>query len=114
MLALYFDHNFRGRIIAQLRRRNVSVLTAEEDGRSEASDADLLDRATALGRVLVTSDEDLLLEAARRQRAGVPFAGVIYCHQRDLAIGPRVADLELLATASDPKELANRVTYLPL
>jgi hypothetical protein len=89
-------------------------MTAQEDGRSQADDATLLDRATSLGRVLVTSDEDFLIEVARRQGAGIPFAGVIYCHQRDLAIGPRVADLELLAGASDPEELANQVWFLPL
>jgi rRNA-processing protein FCF1 len=113
-LALYFDHNVHGEIPIQLRRRNVTVVTAHQDGHARADDPVLLDRATALGCVLVTSDEDFLIEAARRQRAGIPFAGVIYCHQRDLAIGQRVADLEVLAAASDPEQIANQIWYLPL
>ena len=102
-------------MVVQLRQSSVEVITTDDGGTSEVDDPDLLDRATSLGRVFVTSDRHLLIEAARRQRAGIPFAGVIYCHQRDqAAIGPRIADLELLATASDPAEIANQVTYLPL
>ena len=63
-LALYFDHNVHGEVVGQLRRRGVSVITAKDDGRAETDDAQLLDRATALGYVLVTSDQDLLIEAA--------------------------------------------------
>jgi hypothetical protein len=40
-------------------------------------DPRLLDRAGELGRVLFSQDEDLLIEAARRQREGIHFAGVI-------------------------------------
>jgi hypothetical protein len=108
-------YNFRGQIIVQLRRRNVELVTTNDDGTSETEDADLLDRATSLGRVLVTSDRHLLIEASRRQRANIPFAGVIYCHQRyQAAIGPCVDELELIAQASDPSELANKVWHLPL
>jgi len=114
-LKLYFDHNCSSPITVQLARRDVSVVTAWQDGHSEAPDLDLLDRATALSSVLVTTDEDLLIEAVRRQRAGIPFAGVIYCHQRALAaVGARVAELELLAKASEPSDLVNQVRYLPL
>jgi hypothetical protein len=38
---------------------------------------DLLDRASELGRVLFTMDDDLLVEAAARQNQGVAFGGVI-------------------------------------
>jgi predicted nuclease of predicted toxin-antitoxin system len=47
-----------------LRLRGVDVLTAQEDGTGEFFDSDLLDRATALGRVLFTQDKGLLREAA--------------------------------------------------
>jgi hypothetical protein len=50
--------------------RGVDVLTAQLDGTTEMEDPALLDRATTLGRVLVTQDEDLLAEAAHRQRNG--------------------------------------------
>jgi hypothetical protein len=53
---LYMDHHVAHPITAALRVRGVSVLTAIEDGAERLPDADLLDRATALGRVLFSQD----------------------------------------------------------
>jgi hypothetical protein len=92
----------------------VDVLTSQEDGTTELDDSDLLTRASSLGRVLFTSDAAFLGEAADRQRAGVPFAGVIYIHQRKIIIPDCVADLEILAKLSQPADLENVLTYLPL
>jgi hypothetical protein len=60
-----------------LRLRGVEVLTAQEDGTSRLADPDLLNRATELGRVLFSQDEDLLREATLRQRQGTSFAGAV-------------------------------------
>ena len=38
----------------------------------------LLDRVTALGRVIFTRDVDFLAHARERQRTGVTFSGVVY------------------------------------
>ena len=62
-------------------------MTVQADGAAELDDPDLLDRATSLGRVLFSQDEDLLAEATRRQRGGIPFAGVVYAHQLFVTIG---------------------------
>ena len=60
-----------------LRMRTVDVLTAQEDGAGTLPDPALLERATQLGRVLFTFDDDLLLEAVKRQAETKPFSGVI-------------------------------------
>lgn len=86
-------------IIVGLRLRQVDVLTAYEDQSHEATDSDLLDRATSLGRVLFTQDDDLLAEATHRQQSGVAFGGVIYAHQESVSIGQCVQDLEVIAIA---------------
>ena len=101
-------------ITTGLRLRGVDILTAQEDGTRRLSDAMLLDRATALEHVLFSQDEDLLHEAAQRQRRREAFAGVIYAHQLKVTIGQCVRDLELLAQVNEPEEFANRVLYLPL
>jgi len=111
---LYMDHNVRGPVTTGLQLRGVDVLTAHEDGHHTVEDPELLDRATAVSRVLFSQDEDLLAEAVRRQRAGLPFGGLIYCHQERLGIGALVADLELVAKAAAPSELDGRILYLPL
>jgi uncharacterized protein with PIN domain len=101
-------------ITAELRLRGVDVLTAQEDGAAEFEDPELLDRASALGRVLVTQDGGFLREAARRHDQTVPFAGIIYVPQLEVTIGRCVMDLELCAKDCDPEEWINRVEYLPL
>jgi hypothetical protein len=108
------DVHVRRAITAALLARGVDVLTAQADSAAEFSDPDLLDRATALGRVLFSQDEDLLAEAAKRQRAGIPFTGVIYAHQLYVTIGRCIHDLELLSKAGNPEDLSNRVQFLPL
>jgi predicted nuclease of predicted toxin-antitoxin system len=113
-VALYMDVHVHRAITMGLRIRGVDVLTAQEDGYRQAGDDVLLDRATELQRVLFTQDEDLLAEAKRRQMQGAFFAGVIYAHQLRITIGRCVQDLELIASAANPEEMANRVEYLPL
>jgi len=112
-LALYMDHHVHGGISNGLRLRGVDVLTAFEDGAHQLPDPQLLDRATNLGRVLFSQDEDLLVEAARRQRSGEHFAGLLYAHQ-SLPVGRCIQDLEVIALASEPSELFDRVIYLPI
>ena len=108
------DVHVPGPITRALKGRGVDVLTAQEDGKAEAPDDELLDRATALGRALFTRDEDLLGEANARQQSGRPFAGVIYAHQLRVTIGRCVNDLEMIAKAGEQEDLRNRVEHLPL
>ena len=113
-LALYMDVHVRRAITVALLDRGIDVLTAQADGAAEVADPDLLDRATSLGRVLFSQDEDLLAEATRRQRGGIPFAGVVYSHQLYVTIGRCINDLELIAKVGTAEDLANRVQFLPL
>ncbi len=53
-------------ITIALRLRGVDVRTAQENPARELEDAALLDRATTLGRVMFTRDDDLLREGALR------------------------------------------------
>ena len=113
-VALYMDVHVRQAVTTGLRLRGVDVLTAQEDGTVTWPDDRLLDRAFDLDRVLFSQDDDLLVEAERRQREGQPFAGVIYAHQLAITVGQCVHDLELIAKAAAPEDLRNRVEFLPL
>ena len=97
-----------------LRRRGVEVLTAQDDGTTRLSDPELLDRAAALGRLVFTRDRDFLAEAVRRQRAGLPFATVVYAHQLRVAIGQCVEELEIIAKTVAPDEIVGQIIFLPL
>jgi len=113
-LALYMDQHVPRAITIGLRLGGIDVITAHEDGASRLDDPELLDRAGELGRVLFTQDDDLLAEAARRQKAGVSFRGVIYAHQLRVSIGACVHDLAIIAQAGEPQDLIDRVEFLPL
>lgn len=113
-LRLYMDVNVPHPITKELRLQGIDVLTAQEDGGRTLTDAELLSRASGLGRIVVSFDTDLLREAARRSETGEAFAGVIYAHQQDISIGRCVQDLTLLATVEEREEWVNRVVYLPL
>lgn len=113
-IALYMDEHVHRAITVGLRLRGIDVLTVQEDGFRNTPDPVILDRAMALGRVLFSQDDDLLAEATRRQREAVPFAGIVYAHQLHTTIGVCVRDLEVIAQAADPVDMANHVEYLPL
>jgi hypothetical protein len=92
----------------------MDVLTAQEDGTGRLSDPDLLDQAGKHGRVVFTRDSDFLAEGARRQRAELPFATIIYAHQQHVSISRCIDDLELIAHASTTEEAGGHIVFLPL
>jgi hypothetical protein len=108
-LPLYMDVHVPAAITAGLRRRRI-----EEDGSDRWPDELLLERATDLGRILFSQDDDLLAVAAQWQQQGKRSAGVIYAHQMSAGIGTLVNDLEIVLSCCTALDLADRVTYLPL
>jgi len=114
MIAYYMDENVHGAITKGLRQRDIDVLRVQEDGYASRADPDVLDRATELGRILFSQDDDLLREATLRQRDWRPFSGVVYAHQEHNSIGQCIADLAYLAQVGEPEDFLGRVYYLPL
>jgi hypothetical protein len=108
------DVHVRRAVTTALRLRSIDVLTAQEDGSADLADNVVLKRATELGRVLVSQDEDLLCEGARWLSERKDFSGIIYAHQLRITIGQMVEDLELIARATSQNEWWGRIEYLPL
>jgi predicted nuclease of predicted toxin-antitoxin system len=75
--AIYMDAHVPSAITEGLRRCGVEVMTCQEDGSDKLPDDKLLERATQLGRVLFSQDDDLLKLAAKWQATGKEFHGVI-------------------------------------
>ena len=113
-VSFYMDHHVPRAVTEGLRLREIRVTTAREDGRSRAADINIFDRATELGCVVFSQDTDFLREAAKRQRQGVSFPGLVYAPQIGVTIGGCVKDLALIAKTEDPADLRNQVIYLPL
>jgi predicted nuclease of predicted toxin-antitoxin system len=108
------DEHVPTAITSGLRLRDVDVITVQEDGRAGDEDAAVLQRASSLGRVVFTMDEDFFRETAKLQGAGVEFAGVVYARQLSITIGQCVKDLELICKASEPEDMTGRIDVLPL
>lgn len=67
-IALYMDEQVPKAITLGLRQRGVDVLTVQDDGFTTTPDPIVLDRATELGRVIFSQDDDFLMEDHRRQK----------------------------------------------
>ncbi len=74
----------------------------------------VLDRAIALSRILFSQDDDLLVKANQRQRAGTSFPGVIFARQTKVSIGTCIRELELISTLGELREFQDSVLFLPL
>lgn len=79
----------------------------------KAADPLILDRSTALDRILITQDDDFLIEAAYRQRNGLTFSGIVYGHQLRVTISSMIRDLELIASVLTSDDLRNQIEHLP-
>jgi predicted nuclease of predicted toxin-antitoxin system len=112
-IPLYMDVHVPKAITAALRSRGLDVLTAQEDGSATAIDDIVLDRAGTLGRAVFTHDKGFLRMATARQRAGLPFSGVIYARQLGLNHARIVEALEVIGSAGEPHDVAGRVEYIP-
>jgi hypothetical protein len=108
------DVHVPGPISRALVAKGVDVLTAQADGAERWADPALVDRATVLGRVMVTQDQDFLEIAARRQKAGLSFSGIIFCDQQAMKFASAIDDLTIIGLAGEAEEFLNRVTFLPL
>ncbi len=113
-LALYMNEHVPKPITMGLRVRAVDVTTAQEDGQSEIDDAILMDRSTALRRVMFSFDADMLREATGRQRYGKSFGGLVFAHPARISIGECIRDLEIIAKVGESEDLLNQIIYLPL
>lgn len=112
MLRLFADECVDARISDGLRRRGEDVVTAGEEGLLGASDDTQLARATSLGRVLLTADQDFLLLAHRRIIEGASFPGVLFLLP-EASVGEAVRAICVASAVLDPDDMANRIEWLP-
>lgn len=108
VISLYLDENLTPKIAVQLRRRGIDVVSVHELGLSGDSDENHLQRATNMGRVLVTADTDFLVMASD----GITHAGIIFGIQTALSLGDWVNALELVVAVYSSQEMLNHVEYL--
>ena len=91
------------------------VLTVHEVHISGVGDDEIVDWANAHNRVVVTQDRRTMPAVViRRIRSGQFVPGLVVMDLRRLSPGAAAEELALIAEASLPGELANRVVFVPL
>lgn len=106
-IKFYLDEPVNPAVASGLRRRGIDVLTAQEAGLPDASDAEHLVMAAAQQRVILTQADDFLRLHARQ----IDHAGLVYMRQRT-SIGYIVRGLLLIYQTLQPDEMKNRLEFL--
>ena len=73
-MLLYADEDFAFPVVEELRRLGHDVLTAQADGRRSSPDPDILARAHALGRAVLTFNRR---DFERLHRQGADHSGML-------------------------------------
>jgi len=99
-MALYADENVPLRVVEELRRLGVDVLTALEDGRANQSVTDqaILARATELGRAILTLNRR---DFKRLHLQVADHAGIIICTEDPDRLGQAQRIIESIANIEE-------------
>lgn len=103
----YLDEHVSHEIASQLRNRGIDVVTCQEVGMRSASDPEHLAKASSLGRVIFTQDDDFLALHSE----GIVHTGIAYRRQ-GASIGEIVYGLTLIWELVDTEEMKNHLEYL--
>lgn len=107
-IRFYLDENLDLAIAEQLKRRGIDVVTVRDVGRLGNSDVNHLKRATEMGQVLCTQDDDFLRMAAE----GMEHAGIVFHRHHRANVGVWVRALVDLHTFVTAKEMVNHVEFV--
>jgi len=116
MLRLLADENIKRALYRSLagHRPALDIVRVQEAGLSGQADEAVLAWAATEGRVLLTRDCASVSDPAyARVAAGLPMPGVLVI-RREFGLGPVIAEVLLIAEASEPDEWKDRVVWIPL
>ncbi len=108
-LRFYLDEQLDIEIARQLVRRGIDVLTVRDLRTFGESDAQQLERAIQMRRVLCTNDRHFLQMAGE----GIEHYGIIFGQQDKHFIGTWVRHLARMYEDYSPDDLLNHVEFLP-
>lgn len=109
----YFDQHMARSIARGLRRREIDVLTTQDEGTEESDDDNLFSRAVELNRIMVTEDSDYMGIANRWLAEGRQFPGLVKVTDPG-DIGRIIEDLQIIAVCYSAEEMVNRIVHVPL
>jgi hypothetical protein len=108
-MQLYADECFPLSVVEELRRMGHDVLTVQEDGRQATPDPDVLARAHALGRSVLTHNRRHFV---RLHRQGADHNGILTATRDDDAFA-LAARIDTALVSRSPGRWCIRVTRPP-
>ena len=103
-VSFYLDESLSPKILKQLSARGIDIIR----GQLKMDDSVHLERATEMGRVVCTVDDDFIKLAAQ----GKEHAGIIWCEADKHSIGDWIRFLRFVHALSDADELRNAVIHV--
>jgi Domain of unknown function (DUF5615) len=116
VLKLVSDENFNGDILRGLYRQrpDLDVVRVQDIGLFASPDPDILARAAAEGRILLTHDRDtMLFHAYERVKAGHVMPGVFLVSDL-MPIGQAIEEILLAVDCLTQEECKDFVRFFPL
>lgn len=109
-IRFYFDESVELAVSNQLAAAGLDVVSAHSLDQLGDSDAHHLLRATRMGRVLCTYDQDFLRLAAE----GIEHRGIIFARQQKATIGGWIREIKAIQAQLSAEDIAGRVVFLSL
>ena len=108
-LKFYFDESVELAASQQLVISGLDAVSAHSLDLLGTDDESHLQRATSMGRVLCTYDDDFLKLAA----SGIEHAGIVYVPRQKASIGDWVRELRAMHARLTAEDARNQVFFLP-
>ncbi len=108
--SFYFDESVELAVSEQLAAGGINVVSAHSLEQLGDSDPHHLARATEMGCVLCTYDQDFLRLAA----GGVEHSGIIFAAQQKATIGGWVREIKAIHAQMQAEDLLGQVVFLSL
>lgn len=107
-IQFHLDEHVDSAIAMGLHLRGIGVTTTVDAGLLGAEDIEHLQFARREGRVVFSQDDDFL----KLHAAGLPHAGIAYCHPEARSIGQIIRGLVLIYECLTPDEMQHHVEFL--
>lgn len=107
-IRLYFDESVEVDVAEQMKQRGIDAVTVRDLDLLGDTDINHLQRASEMGRVLCTYDQDFL----RLHAEGHFHTGIVFGFHDRTTYGDWVHGLELICGAMTADEMKNHIEYL--
>ena len=87
-------------------------MTAHDEGLLSASDHRQMERASELGRTVVSADQDFLAIVHDLLTRGIRFPGLLYI-QSGTSVGEAIRAIAVAAEILDPADMESWVEWIP-